>query len=198
MSKPTFLILCRPRSRSAWLANFLTYGDASFCLHEGLLGCASLAELARRLQDLPARVVGAADTGLIHFADEIANEIANEAPQRTRVVVLTDSDTRWHRFALQRGIPSQAVEKVDAAYRRAIERLPAIMLVDSLDVLPAMYHLWRWLGIGVEFPVARFEMLRSLRIEVDEDALARRVAAHFQSGGMMPNVGSVGVLRAPD
>jgi len=38
-----FLVLGLPRSRTAWLSNFLTYGDIS-CTHEGLDGCISLEQ----------------------------------------------------------------------------------------------------------------------------------------------------------
>jgi len=38
-----FLILGLPRSRTGWLANFLTYGDIT-CSHEGLNKCTTLPE----------------------------------------------------------------------------------------------------------------------------------------------------------
>tara|TARA_R110000823_G_scaffold201784_1_gene332632 strand:+ start:6128 stop:6634 length:507 start_codon:yes stop_codon:yes gene_type:complete len=39
----TFFVTGLPRSRTAWLANFLTYGD-NLCYHEGILGCKNIDE----------------------------------------------------------------------------------------------------------------------------------------------------------
>ena len=57
-----FLILGLPRSRTAWLANFLTYGDVT-CTHEGLNGCRTLLEYKRQFKDNS----GDSNTGLAIF-----------------------------------------------------------------------------------------------------------------------------------
>lgn len=55
--KPDFLILSLPRSGSAWLANFLTWGDC-FCYHE------LAAERPGLDLERQAPVTGAIDTGI--------------------------------------------------------------------------------------------------------------------------------------
>jgi hypothetical protein len=58
-----FLILGLPRSRTAWLANFLTH-DGLFCYHEGSNGCRSLDEYKLKLA---FDNTGDANTGLVMF-----------------------------------------------------------------------------------------------------------------------------------
>lgn len=56
-----FLVLGLPRSRTAWLANFLTY-DGQFCFHEGTDGCNSIEEYKQKVKDK-----GDSNTGLIFY-----------------------------------------------------------------------------------------------------------------------------------
>jgi hypothetical protein len=59
-----FFIISLPRSGTAWLANFLTYGS-SFCFHEALFCCGSLDDYEHTLSAVYAERVGNADTGAI-------------------------------------------------------------------------------------------------------------------------------------
>ncbi len=43
-----YFILGLPRSRTAWLANFMTYGD-NFCYHEGINGCHTIEDYQAKL-----------------------------------------------------------------------------------------------------------------------------------------------------
>jgi len=57
-----FLVLGLPRSRTAWLSNFLTYGDVT-CTHEGLNGCNTLQEYKEKFTNRS----GDSNTGLALF-----------------------------------------------------------------------------------------------------------------------------------
>lgn len=57
----SFLVLGLPRSRTAWLANFLTY-DGLFCYHEGLNGCNSIGDYVDKIG-----TNGDSNTGLMFF-----------------------------------------------------------------------------------------------------------------------------------
>ena len=57
-----FLVLGLPRSRTAWLANFLTYDDIT-CSHEGLNGCHSLEQYKAKFKPNS----GDSNTGLALF-----------------------------------------------------------------------------------------------------------------------------------
>ena len=66
----TFFILSLPRSRTAWLANFLTY-ENSFCFHEGLLHVGTPFQLEPLFQETHKPFVGNSDCGNVFFVDEI-------------------------------------------------------------------------------------------------------------------------------
>jgi hypothetical protein len=66
----TFFILSLPRSRTAWLANFLTY-ENSFCFHEGLLQVNSPDGLKALFESTDKKIVGNSDCGNIFFLEEI-------------------------------------------------------------------------------------------------------------------------------
>jgi len=57
-----FLVLGLPRSRTAWLANFLTYSDI-ICTHEGLNGCNNINEYLDKFKPKS----GDSNTGLMMF-----------------------------------------------------------------------------------------------------------------------------------
>lgn len=57
-----FLVLGLPRSRTAWLANFLTYDDIT-CTHEGLNGCKNLTDYLSKFKTKS----GDSNTGLMMF-----------------------------------------------------------------------------------------------------------------------------------
>ncbi|MDX1811031.1 MAG: hypothetical protein R3240_03730, partial [Gammaproteobacteria bacterium] len=73
-----FLILGLPRSRTAWLANFLTY-DGLFCFHEATNGCSSIQEYKEKVAGK-----GDANTGLGFF------DIDKLFPDAKKIIV--DSD----------------------------------------------------------------------------------------------------------
>lgn len=85
-----FFIVGLPRTRTAWLANFLTNGNA-FCHHELMRTCTTLDELeqkmTRRAEDCtPYQIVGDADPCLTGFlADAIG-----KFPEAKWVVILRD------------------------------------------------------------------------------------------------------------
>ena len=58
----SFFILGLPRSRTAWLANFMTY-DGYCCYHEGTNGCYTIEQYKAKLGGR----IGDANTGLIMF-----------------------------------------------------------------------------------------------------------------------------------
>ena len=60
MTLPTgrnFFVLGLPRSRTAWLANFLTY-DGYFCFHEGIDGCRSIDDYKKKKFEVSISTAG--------------------------------------------------------------------------------------------------------------------------------------------
>lgn len=58
-----FMVIALPRSRTTWLANFLTT-DKTFCYHDPLAGMSSYREVLDLKTD---RITGIADTGIGFF-----------------------------------------------------------------------------------------------------------------------------------
>ena len=69
-----FFILGHPRSRTAWLSVFMTYGDC-FCLHEAYVHAEGITGIKDLFRSLPQmRFVGTADSGLAFYADQLLKE----------------------------------------------------------------------------------------------------------------------------
>ena len=66
-----FFILSLPRSGTAWLSNFLTWGDC-FCYHELSYGCEALDDIEQAFRKTDAPIVGTADTAAVLFHDKLA------------------------------------------------------------------------------------------------------------------------------
>jgi len=63
LNKHSFLVTGFPRSRTAWLANFLTYGE-SFCFHEAINGCYDWKTYFKKLSNVNCKYVGNSDSGV--------------------------------------------------------------------------------------------------------------------------------------
>lgn len=170
-----FLIFARPRSRTAWTANFLTQPLASFCLHEGLADCSgSFLELKRRMDLLRASAVGNADTGMIHEV-----ETALSTFPEAKLVMLTGGELSWTIFAQKKKLPRPLIERVDADYRRAKAILAGKALFincGSLGDPRAAEELWtHCTGRLTTYQPERHKMLRDLNVQVVPESLARRL-----------------------
>ncbi|HTI69677.1 MAG TPA: hypothetical protein VMF06_06910 [Candidatus Limnocylindria bacterium] len=65
--KPKFFITGLPRTRTAWMAHYMS-AQGVLCLHEPEVGCASLDELADRLESIPeGSALGVSSSGLAWF-----------------------------------------------------------------------------------------------------------------------------------
>lgn len=80
-----FLILGLPRSRTAWLANFLTYKN-SFCYHDLLAYCKDEQELKNKMNLFGYDFIGTADTAGFLLPK---HDLFKHAP---KVIIHRDSD----------------------------------------------------------------------------------------------------------
>ena len=179
--KPTFLIFGRPRSRTAWLANFLTYRN-SICLHEGLAdSLGNWDVLASRLEAQDAEVVGNADTGMIHWVDE-ALERYPDAP----MVLLESNGKRWRQYVTEQGWPEFLITDVNSNYRRARRMLEGRENVLCVDVekIPGNEAVVNVITAhcGVRFSYNRWRFLKDLNVQVSLPALKQRVERALEKG----------------
>jgi len=178
-----FLIFGRPRSRTAWVANFLTVPDQSFCHHEAMSDAGNPIELQGRLQESSYIPTGNSDTGMIHTPLEILRFFPD-----ARLVMLTGAHLSWKRFADEKRIPARVVQRVDEDYQaaKAILRDRGALFVDVhrlMKEVPVARELWHHCtGMRFTFNPIRYRMLRDLNIQVMQESLARRIASRLPRG----------------
>lgn len=180
-----FLILGRPRSRTAWAANLLTVPPVSRCLHEAMADGGSLARLRERLEAFPDRAAGTADTGLIHHLDAVLSAFPD-----ARLVLLTGDGASWRRWCSRNQVPREVRSQIEGDYARAERRLRGrALFMDPRDLTTsadAAEALWDHCVPGEPFDRARWATLKDLNIQVIPEALLRRLR---RSGGLQTALG---------
>lgn len=151
-----FLIFALPRSGSAWLANFLTYGEC-FCFHEPLAG-GSLERLGR-----PAEIVGAADTGAYLFPVKAEREYA----------LIRHPQAVTYSLVKQGLMPLQD-------WQRFHERTRGLVTFryESLFDLGYLREVWREI-VGTAFAHERAEQLIEMNVQHDIPTLAARAVGTY-------------------
>lgn len=154
-------ILAQPRSRTAWLANWLTYAD-SRCLHEPLADC-------ERIEDLPA-VLGNATAFVETCGAKAWPAIAAQFPDATLVVI--------HRPAAECAASADALGLADwnfEAGEAALLELPGkVFRFDQLSDLDTLRELW---AMASKEPMdePRTRMLIGMNVQLTKDRLFRGV-----------------------
>jgi hypothetical protein len=164
----TFFIASLPRSRTAWLANFLTFGD-SFCYHEALKYCAA-GELKKFFEATGSKFVGDSDSGLPFFIDDVMNQF----PDGKLVVI--ERDPAPVVKSLERVFPDTGTDfrEVVSKTQTALERLktkyhPHVVPFDGLSDRDVCKKLWNYCLPGVPFDERRWKMLDLLTVEIQTD-----------------------------
>lgn len=173
-TKRYFFITGLPRSRSSWVANYLSYGD-TMCFHDGFLGCDNLEAFCAKLRNCHAPAVGNADP---------MNAVYEEALHSAF------PDAKW--VVLRRSLPeAQAASEKAFGWqdpKRSIEgvrekvgdvilrRNPMVVDVKDLNYEVAMavgtYVNPRW-----DCPKERVDMLLTFNVQLEQDRLDALVAA---------------------
>jgi hypothetical protein len=149
-----FLILSLPRSGSAWLSNFLTWGDC-FCYHDPMAG-GPIARLERQ-----AQVTGAIDTGAWMFPAEL--------PPVARMFALRREPRRIARSLRARDLPAD----LDFEAWRDMTSTLVTFDYERLFDLGYLRELWTLVaGPSAVFHVERARQLISMNVQRDLDELA--------------------------
>lgn len=173
-----FFIVGLPRTRSAWLANFLTWGSA-FCLHDGLKECAAPAELKARLEQTLATWPGDADPCLPLFFPEIHQLF----PAARYVFVERDAAeceasygrlvAEWQGEADTAAAFARLVPAL-AAMRQALSRQHCLTVkFADLDREDVGRSIWEFCLPALPFHPGRWRMLHQMNVQV----LPRKVVA---------------------
>lgn len=146
-----FFVIGLPRSRTAWLANFLTH--EKFCYHDGFNGCSSIQEYQKKL----GTDKGDSSTGLMLID---IKELYPEAP-----VLIIESE------------PKNAIDYTyktygyyDPTYIYTLqEKMDQIegMRIHVKDIDSNLPKIWDHL-IGTPFNNKRAELLKTLNVQVND------------------------------
>jgi len=145
----SFFVLGLPRSRTAWLANFLTYGDL-FCHHEASNGCKSMAEYKDKIQD-----DGDSNTAIALF------NIEEEFPDAKFIIIDSPPEK-----AIEYSLKTYGIEN-----KESILEMKAILdNIDGLhipvnDIDNRLEDIWNYVSSD-HFNEKRAKLLSSLNIQI--------------------------------
>ncbi len=144
-----FFVAGLPRSRTAWLANFLSY-DGHFCFHEGINGCHSMNEYKEKLNGN-----GDSCTGLMLL------DIERHFPNAPKVIIESDPQTSIDFMKDVYGMddPQYIYDLQDKLNKLSGLRIHFDEINENLEVI------WNHL-IGTPYHFKRGEMLVKLDIQV--------------------------------
>lgn len=164
-----FMITGLPRSRSAWFANFLTYGD-SMCFHDGFHGLDSIDEFPRVLEGFS--VAGNSDPANLLFWPKI-REWFPDAPW---VVIRRPFEEVL--MSCNRILKVSGVEL--AKMRTFMDDLTDVvnpMIVDFHQITPRVArNVADYVGVDAG-PLARAEMLCRMNVQMDKNEMRKTLQA---------------------
>lgn len=155
-----FLVLGYPRSRTTWLANFLTYGGA-YCLH-GIWPIVGrrIERLLEVLDQLPYQAVGVADPML--YLDLLRGR--EELPAGLRVVIV-----RRPRLQAAEALANAAEERAEQVFPTGDGwEYPGTLevLYEELDDFSVLEAIWDYCtGGSLPFDRRRASMLRDWNVQ---------------------------------
>lgn len=167
-----------PRSRTAWLATFLTHAD-SFCHHEATIGCDSMVSLKNALGKVPIGThhIGDADPNL----GLIPQSILDTFPRSKFVFIHRDLEEcvdsewtaiLWEKLTDQEDVTKDGIRELMkeaslglAHLARSIpEKQRIIVPFAALDKQQTVRQIWDFCVPGTAFPFHRYQQLQDLRV----------------------------------
>lgn len=170
-----FFITGRPRSRTAWIANYLTWGD-TFCFHDALRTVDEPRLISRVFARAShASVVGLADPAILFFQDALRAAY----PDAAWIFIDRDPRETVPAFEHATGRPSPAAAA--AAIERHVTRLlaqPGVLRVPftQLDAFaPSLGRIVR--GSEWSCPPERLAELSRQQVQIHPEAMAEGLRA---------------------
>jgi hypothetical protein len=153
-----YFIASLPRSRTAWLANFLTYGP-SYCFHEPMHQV-PLAQYPWLLGSVGTEFVGSSDC----VNSVVMDQLIDMFPV-AKIVVIRRNMVKVKESLAKIGLPSTGIwlEKMDQALNRIV-RAYRPLVIDYIDFDAA--KIWNYLFPEVPLNRRRLEQLETMRINV--------------------------------
>jgi hypothetical protein len=145
----TFFVLGLPRSRTAWLANFLTY-DGQFCFHEGIDGCNSIEEYKEKVEGK-----GDSNTGLMLFDFE-------EHFPDAKIIIIDSEIEKSVKFG--RDVYNANIELEMEIGKNRLDNIEGLH-VKLEDINSRLREIWEYVS-DKEFNQDRADMLIKLDVQV--------------------------------
>ncbi|MEO7520231.1 MAG: sulfotransferase [Gemmatimonas sp.] len=173
--KPYFFVAGLPRSRTAFWANFLTFGD-SFCHHEASFDCATMAELQRAMTKVPmfTNHIGNADPNLGLIPQKLldtfpgARVVFIHRPIGDCVESLMAAATRERLPETNRDDLKALMERASSGLAVLARALPegrrVILGYNDMAKESAAKMIWEFCIPGTPFPLHRWNLLKHLRV----------------------------------
>jgi len=132
-----FIVCTTPRTRTAWLATWLTYGKC-FCTHEVLQFCSSFAEMKELLESIGG-IVGNSDSANTLFIDSIV-KLMPEA----KIILVTRPTDEWVKSAGEIDIPvtQEMIDVTEQGVERVRSYNPLELTLKDLDSYATLASLW--------------------------------------------------------
>lgn len=153
-----------PRSGTAWLSNFLSYGESSYCQHEALYGCESIDDYKNRIDSYGTPVRGSIDTASPFLAQYIYDGLKEDG---YRMFILTRGPDEVRKSLESIDLPDDALQATYDGISWLMAKDSRIMVITYQNLFRAstLRMLWSYLGIAAPFPVHRLRMLREMLVE---------------------------------
>jgi hypothetical protein len=160
----TFFITGFPRSRTAWLANFLTYGD-SFCFHEATKYSNEIRDIKELFQSTSKLYVGNSDSYIPFFAQALHSLF----PDAKWVFIERDMDDVAR--SLNRIFPGHDHQKLLSMSLPFLdfvkkEYSPLMVKYEDLESMEECQKIWDYCIPTNEFDTERWKMLTMLKTEI--------------------------------
>jgi len=154
-----FFILGLPRSRTAWLANFLTY-DGFFCHHEALDGCLTEYEYVEKV-----RGSGDASTATMLV------DLEAYFPHAPKLIIERDVER-----SIEYGIEVFGIDMSEYLYQLK-ERLDSVkgLRIHFDDIDEHLGVIWEYLT-GTPCDMDRANMLKNMNVQVNDPFIYDGVA----------------------
>ena len=174
-----YFITGLPRSGTAWLANFMTYGS-SFCYHEALRFCSSKDRFKEMLSLDGYDYVGNSDSGLGFFVDWI--------PPDSKVVIVERDSSEVVESLKNAFINTFDLDKLNAILNATLLNLEVIKKRFDTLVIPygkftqaSCDMIWSHCLPRVPLNKERAEMLIGMNVSINNNDLVNYMSGHDNS-----------------
>lgn len=168
-----FFVTGLPRSRTAWIANYLTWGK-TFCFHDGFVGLAHPLEIRKKFDAIHAKgfeTVGNSDPANLYFLDTLIKDFPDA------YWVLIKRDLKECRESASQAFGHYSDLNFEQAQMKKLDdylwerRVSGITLdFTCLDVHVMQGEFSRF----VDSPPERTDLLLSMQIQLTSERLADR------------------------